>query len=56
MRKAGASGRAEGIRIAQELLTEAQPHVNGVYLMPSFGTYEVAASVLEVVKPSQQAR
>lgn len=49
MRKAGANGRAEGIRMAQDLLLEAEPEVQGVYLMPSFGRYEVAADVISVL-------
>jgi homocysteine S-methyltransferase len=52
MEKAGAEGRKEGVRMAQELLLELMelPHVQGVYLMPSFGRYEVACEVLDVVK------
>ena len=49
MRKAGASGRREGVAMAQELLLDLMPYAQGVYLMPSFGRYEVAAEVLEVV-------
>lgn len=50
MRLAGPEGRREGIAMAQELLTALQPKVEGVYLMPSFGRYEVAAEVLSVVQ------
>jgi homocysteine S-methyltransferase len=50
MRLAGPDGRREGVKMAQELLLELQPLVQGVYLMPSFGRYEVAAEVLEVVE------
>jgi homocysteine S-methyltransferase len=50
MRRAGADGRAEGVRMAQELLLQLKPHSQGVYLMPSFGRYEVAAEVLEVIR------
>jgi len=49
MRRAGADGRREGVRMAQELLLELRPHAQGVYLMPSFGRYEVAAEVLDVL-------
>jgi homocysteine S-methyltransferase len=49
MRRAGPQGRAEGVRISQELLLEARDEVHGVYIMPSFHRYEVAAEVLEVV-------
>ena len=50
MRRAGADGRREGVRMAQELLAELRPMVQGVYIMPSFGRYEVAAEVLEVLR------
>jgi homocysteine S-methyltransferase len=52
MERAGADGRKEGVKMAQELLLElmAMPKVQGVYLMPSFGRYEVACEVLDVVK------
>lgn len=51
MRKAGANGRQEGVKMAQELLLELKelPHVQGTYLMPSFGRYELACQVLEVL-------
>jgi len=49
MRRAGADGRREGVRMAQELLQVARPQVQGVYIMPSFGRYEVAAEVLDVL-------
>jgi methionine synthase / methylenetetrahydrofolate reductase(NADPH) len=52
MERAGADGRKEGVRMAQELLLELMemPKVQGVYLMPSFGRYEVACEVLDVLK------
>jgi methionine synthase I (cobalamin-dependent)/5,10-methylenetetrahydrofolate reductase len=50
MRKAGNSGRKEGVKMAQELLHELRPHAEGVYLMPSFGRYEVAAEVIQVLE------
>lgn len=49
MRRAGSQGRLEGAKIAQELLLEARDQVHGVYIMPSFGRYELAASVLDVL-------
>jgi homocysteine S-methyltransferase len=49
MRLAGPNGRTEGVRMAQDLLEQLVPHAEGVYLMPSFGRYEVAAEVLEVL-------
>jgi homocysteine S-methyltransferase len=51
MQRAGKHGREEGVKMAQELLLELKEltHVQGVYLMPSFGRYELACQVLEVL-------
>lgn len=49
MRQAGANGRREGVKMAQDLLQQLVPHAEGVYLMPSFGRYEVASEVLDVL-------
>jgi homocysteine S-methyltransferase len=49
MRDAGPNGRAEGVEMARQLLFDLIPHAQGVYLMPSFGRYEVAAEVLQGV-------
>jgi len=56
MRKAGANGRQEGVNMAQSLLLELKelPHVQGVYLMPSFGRYELACQVLEVLTDEER--
>ena len=56
MRRAGKDGRQEGVKMAQELLLElkALPHVQGVYLMPSFGRYELACQVLDVLTPEDR--
>ena len=56
MRRAGPDGRREGVRMAQELLADLRPHAQGVYLMPSFGRYEVAAEVLEILGPDGELR
>jgi homocysteine S-methyltransferase len=50
MRLAGADGRKEGVKMAQELLYSLKEYAEGVYLMPSFGRYEVAAEVIEILK------
>ncbi len=56
MRLAGAKGRQEGVKMAQELLLQLKEleHVQGVYLMPSFGRYELACQVLEVLTPAER--
>ena len=49
MRLAGSAGRKEGVKLAQELLLSGHDVVHGIYIMPSFGRYEVAAEVLDVL-------
>jgi homocysteine S-methyltransferase len=49
MRRAGANGREEGVRIAQEILLAAQGMFQGVYLMPSYNRHEIALEVLQVL-------
>jgi len=39
----------EGIVIAQEILTKLRPYVQGVYMMPAFGRYDLVADVLDVL-------
>lgn len=58
MREAGQRGRQEGVAMAQQLLLALMdaPYVQGVYLMPSFGRYETACQVLDVVPASVRAR
>lgn len=46
MRRAGEHGIQEGVALAREFLEEATPHVQGVYLMPSFGRFEQCAEIL----------
>ena len=50
MEAAGAEGAAEGVRQAQALLAELRDSVQGVYLMPPFGRYELAAEILDSVR------
>ena len=49
MRRAGsgAEGRAEGVRIAREMLASVKDRVDGAYVMPPFGRYELALEVIE---------
>ncbi len=49
MREAGDRGVAEGIQLAQELLSETKDLVAGTYLMPSFGRYEVCGELVRVL-------
>jgi homocysteine S-methyltransferase len=48
MRKAGggAAGRREGVAIAREMLAAVKDRVQGAYVMPPFGRYELALDVV----------
>jgi homocysteine S-methyltransferase len=51
MRDAGEKGIEVGVEMCRKLLLEARDLVQGAYLMPSFGRYEVVARVAEAVLP-----
>jgi methionine synthase / methylenetetrahydrofolate reductase(NADPH) len=46
------AARAEGVKIAQEMLAEARPMVQGVQVSAPLGKYGAAAEVLEALLPS----
>ena len=52
MRRAGPGpeARAEGVRIAREMLFAVRERVQGAYLMPPLGKYELALEVLDGLK------
>jgi methionine synthase I (cobalamin-dependent)/5,10-methylenetetrahydrofolate reductase len=52
LQKAGDQGRKVGMELAIEYLQEAKSLVQGTYLMPSFGRYEVVAEVVRVLRQS----
>jgi methionine synthase / methylenetetrahydrofolate reductase(NADPH) len=45
--RAGEAAPTEGVRLARELLAELRGLVQGAYLMPPFGRYDMAAEVLD---------
>lgn len=45
----GEAGRAEGVRIAEELLDAAMPHFNGIYLITPFMYYDMAVQLTQYV-------
>ncbi len=53
MQRAGEAGTAEGIEIALEHIDETRslPYVSGIYIMPAFGRYEIAAEVTRRIAP-----
>ena len=50
MRAAGERGHEEGLRLAQELLAEARSLIEGVYLMPSYGRYDVVSELTHMLQ------
>ncbi|MBN1668523.1 MAG: methylenetetrahydrofolate reductase, partial [Anaerolineales bacterium] len=48
--QAGEQAPHEGVRIAVELIEQMRPWVQGVYLMPAFGRYDLAADIIETVR------
>jgi len=50
MRRAGENGVAEGLAQARELLEACRPLVQGTYLVPSFGRYEVVGELVALAK------
>lgn len=53
MRQAGEHGHEEGLLLAQELLAEARSLVQGVYLMPSYGRYDVVSALTRMLQTSK---
>jgi methionine synthase / methylenetetrahydrofolate reductase(NADPH) len=56
MKAASEHGQEEGLRIAQELLGEARRMVQGVYLMPSYGRYDVVSELTRSLRSKQAIR
>jgi len=50
MQAAGNTGRDEGLRLARELLEALVGRISGAYFMPSFGRYELVASLVRDVR------
>jgi homocysteine S-methyltransferase len=49
LEKAGDSAPSEGVRIAVELVEEMKSSVQGVYIMPAFSRFDLAAEVIDAV-------
>jgi homocysteine S-methyltransferase len=50
IRRAGEKSLEEGMNLARELLDAARGRVQGVYIMPSFGRYDLAAQLLADIR------
>jgi homocysteine S-methyltransferase len=53
IQRAGEKAPEKGVRIAVELLSELQGVVQGAYLMPPFGRYDMAAEIIEAIRPKE---
>jgi homocysteine S-methyltransferase len=47
---AGDDGPHEGVRIAVELIEQIRGWAQGIYLMPAFNRYDLAAEIIEAIK------
>jgi homocysteine S-methyltransferase len=47
MRNAGGKAAQEGVKIALELISEMRAWAGGIYLMPQFNRYDLAAEIVE---------
>jgi homocysteine S-methyltransferase len=56
MRRAGENGITEGLEQSRELMEETRHLVQGVYLMPSFGRYEVVAELVRWLRQESPVR
>jgi methionine synthase / methylenetetrahydrofolate reductase(NADPH) len=52
IRNAGEKAPGVGIAIALELIEQIKPWARGVYLMPPFSRYDMAAEIIEGCKPA----
>jgi methionine synthase I (cobalamin-dependent)/5,10-methylenetetrahydrofolate reductase len=53
MKAAGDRGHEDGLKTAQELLAEARSMVQGVYLMPSYGRYDIVSELTKTLQSKQ---
>ncbi|MCK6626773.1 MAG: bifunctional homocysteine S-methyltransferase/methylenetetrahydrofolate reductase [Anaerolineae bacterium] len=50
MRDAGEKGAQTGLAMARDLIRQLRPQVQGIYLMPPFDRYDLAAEVIEGIE------
>ncbi|MFA9490399.1 MAG: bifunctional homocysteine S-methyltransferase/methylenetetrahydrofolate reductase [Anaerolineales bacterium] len=53
---AGEGAPAAGVQIAIELIEEMGDSIQGAYIMPAFGRYDLASEIIESVRSRQDAR
>jgi len=54
MEQAGENGASTGVKIAIELIEQVKGCVQGIYLMPAFSRYDLAAEIIDAVKAMQE--
>ena len=54
MEKAGGEGVKEGIKITAELVQQIRSWSQGIYIMPQFNRYDVAAEMIDAVKNTEK--
>ena len=47
---AGENAPQEGVRIAAELVEAIKPWGQGIYIMPAFSRYDLAAEIIEAIQ------
>jgi homocysteine S-methyltransferase len=55
IQEAGEAAPQEGVRIALELIEQMRPWASGIYLMPQFNRYDLAAEIVEGCRKLVQA-
>ncbi len=55
MRQAGERGLERGLELAQELVLRLREHVQGIYVVPSFGKVAPIAALIERLRPKEDA-
>jgi homocysteine S-methyltransferase len=50
MRRAGERGREVGLELTHEFIEQARRHVQGVYIITSYGRYDVAIDLVRGLK------
>ena len=45
----GEAAKKEGVKIIQEIITEIKNEVQGIYLMPPLGKYELAVDIIQIL-------
>ncbi len=53
IRRAGPRADREGVRMATDLVAQLRTEAAGIYLMPQFGRFDLAAEVAEVASTDE---